>query len=295
MTDPLLQDFQHFISASLARPGASRHADVAGIRLHYLEWDGPPGAPTLLLLHGYLAHAHWWDFVAPWLATQYRVIALDFGGMGDSGYRDEYRHEYFHAEINGFIETLGIAGCTAIAHSYGGRALLYACAARPGLVAHAIAVDSRLGTADDPVGSFIEEWRPKKRYPDEATIRSRFLLRPEEPAPAVALAHMARMSVRRENDGWVWKFDENLTRLFHRQGAAPVDDTLALAGLATPVDFVYGELSRVVTPARAAKLATCVPQVRSVTGLPGSHHHLSVSQPVALVGALRILLQRKKG
>jgi pimeloyl-ACP methyl ester carboxylesterase len=293
LTDPLLQNFDDFVTASLATPGTSRHAEVAGIRLHYLEWSGPPGAPVLLLLHGYLAHAHWWDFVAPWLATQYRVIALDFGGMGDSQYRPEYRHEFFHAEINGLVEALGIAGCTAIAHSYGGRALLYACAARPGLVARAIAVDSRLGTADDPVGSFIEEWRPKKRYADQSTIQSRFMLRPEEPAPAAAMAHMARMSVREETGGWVWKFDENLTRLFHKQGAAPVDDTVALAGLPTPVDFVYGELSRVVTPARAAQLAGCVPQVRSVTGLPGSHHHLPLSQPVALVAALRILLQRK--
>lgn len=295
MTDPLLQDFQQFIDASLARPGSSHYVEAAGVRLHYLEWAGPPGAPTLLLLHGYLAHAHWWDFVAPWLATQYRVIALDFSGMGDSGYRSEYRHEHFHAEIIGVIEALGIAGCVAIAHSYGGRALLHACKKRPELVSRAIVVDSRLGTANDPVRSFIEEWRPKKRYADEATIRSRFLLRPEEPAPAAAMAYMARMSVREDAGAWVWKFDENLTRLFHQKDAAAVDDTQQLAGLPTPVDFIYGELSRVVTPERAAQLATCVPQVRSVTGLPGSHHHLSISQPVALVGALRILLQRKNG
>lgn len=295
MTDPLLQEFDQFIHASLARPGSSHHAQVAGIRLHYLEWAGPPGAPVLLLLHGYLAHAHWWDFVAPWLATQYRVVALDFSGMGDSGYRARYRHEDFHAEIIGLVEALGIAGCTAIAHSYGGRALLHACRARPGLVARAIVVDSRLGTADDPVRSFIEEWRPKKRYVDQATILSRFMLRPEEPAPAIAMHHMARMSAREDGGAWVWKFDENLTRLFHDQGAPAVDDTRALAGLPTPVDFVYGELSRVVTPERAAQLAGCVPRVLSVTGLPGSHHHLPISQPVALVGALRILLQQKTG
>ena len=298
MSDALHQSFEDFLSRSLARPGRSQHADIAGIRMHWLEWPGPQGAPPLLLLHGYLAHAHWWDFVAPWLAEHYRVIAPDFSGMGDSSHRPQYSHPLFHAEITGIVEKLGIGGCTAIGHSFGGRALLYACASRPELFARAIAVDSRLGTPDDPVRGFDEEWRPKKQYPDEASILQRFMLRPIEPAPAAALAHMGRMSIRREADGWTWKFDGNVTRLFQQsgggEGSRSIDDVAALATLHTPVDFIYGEDSRVVTPARAAKLASCLPNVRSVACIPASHHHLPVSQPIALVAALRVLLQREK-
>jgi len=292
MTDPLLESFETFVARSIARPGIPRHAEVAGIRMHYLEWPGPAGAPAVLLLHGYLAHAHWWDFIAPWLAEGYRVIAPDFSGMGDSGTRAHYTHEHFHAEITGIVEATGLAGCTAIGHSFGGRVLLYACAQRPELFRRAIVVDSRLGSPADPVRGFDEEWRPKKRYADAPSILSRFLLRPIEPAPAVALSHMARASIRQEQDGWVWKFDENVTRLYQVAPDAPgVDDIAALRGLATPVDFIYGEESRVVTPARAALLASCLPHVRSVTGLPCCHHHLPVSQPIALLGCLRVLLQ----
>lgn len=292
MPDALIQSFEDFIARSLARPGTSRHAQVEGIRMHYLEWEGPPGAPALLLLHGYLAHAHWWDFVAPWLAEQYRVIAPDFGGMGDSEPRTDYSYDHFHAEITGIIEATGMTGCTAIGHSFGGRALLHACHARPELVKRAIVVDSRLGSPEDPVRGFDEEWRPKKRYPDEANILPRFVLRPIEPAPDAALAHMARMSVRAESDGWTWKFDENVTRLFQQRNSEDpgVDDVAVLANLPTPVDFIYGEDSRVVTPARAARLLHCLPNVRSVSCIPASHHHLPVSQPVALVAALRVLL-----
>lgn len=292
MTDPLQQGFEAFIERAVARPGQSRHAQVAGIRMHYLEWPGPPNAPALVLLHGYLAHARWWDFVAPWLAETHRVIAPDFGGMGDSGTRPHYDHSQFHDEIVGIAEATGIAGCTAIGHSFGGRALLYACGMRPGLFQRAIVVDSRLGSSDDPVRGFEEEWRPKKRYPDADSILSRFVLRPIEPAPAIALRHMARASVREEDGGWVWKFDENVTRLYQIEpGARGVDDTAALRGMQTPVDFIYGEESKVVTPARAALLASCLPNVRTVTCLPCSHHHLPVSQPLALLGCLRVLLQ----
>jgi pimeloyl-ACP methyl ester carboxylesterase len=296
LADPLVESFEDFIARSAARPGSSGFVDVTGIRMHYLEWAGPPGAPVLLLLHGYLAHAHWWDFIAPWLADHFRIIAPDFGGMGDSGHRPGYKHGDFHDEINGLVDVLGLGGCTVIGHSFGGRALLYACAHRPEQFQRAIVVDSRLGSKTDPVRGFDEEWRPKKRYADEQTILSRFTLRPIEPAPAAALGHMARASIRQDGDGWVWKFDENVTRLYQLPKDFPgVDDTMNLRQMNTPVDFIYGEKSRVVTPARAALLASCLPNVRSVTGIPCSHHHLPVSQPIALLSALRVLLQQKVG
>ena len=293
MTDPLQESFEQYLQRSLERPGQSGYAHIAGIRMHYLEWPGPPGAPTLLLLHGFLAHAHWWDFIAPWLAEHYRVIAPDFGGMGDSEHRAAYRHDLFLDEIAGIIDAKGIAGCTAIGHSFGGRALLHACAKYPTLVRHAIVVDSRLGSPEDPLRGFDEPWRPKKRYTDEAAILQRFSLRPMEPAPQAALDHMGRCSIREENGTWVWKFDEHITQLFqdgNRTGG--VNDHEALRDLEVPVDFVYGEDSKVVTPSRARALRTGLRNVKSVTGLPCCHHHLPVSAPLALLGTLRVLLQR---
>lgn len=297
VSDPLNESFATFIDASLAKPGVSRRVQVDGVALHYLEWQGPPGAPTLLLLHGYLGHAHWWDFVAPWLAMQYRVIAPDFSGMGDSGQRESYSYEQFYAEIVGLVDALGLTGCIAIGHSFGGRALLYACAARPALFARAIVVDSRLGTPSDPMRGFDEEWRPKKRYPTAEDALRRFVLKPIEPAPEAAMRHLGRMSIRQEPEGWSWKFDENVTRVFQQRGGAghSVDDGARLAALPTEVDFIHGEKSLVVTPSRAALLADCLPNVRSVTGIPGAHHHLPISQPVALIAALRVLLGRKNG
>jgi pimeloyl-ACP methyl ester carboxylesterase len=293
MSDPYLESFEQFLERSVARPGVSHHVQVAGRRLHYLEWPGPAGAPPLLLLHGFLAHAHWWDFVAPSLAESHRVIAPDFSGMGDSEYRDAYTHANFDAEVTGLVEALGIAGCAAVGHSFGGRILLYACLRQPQLISRAIVVDSRLGSPADPIAGFDEDWRPKKRYPDAPSILQRFLLRPIEPAPAMAMQHMARASIREERGEWVWKFDENVTRLYQGRKQRPVDDTIELRGLPTPVDFIYGEESKVVTPPRAALLKGCLPNVRTVTGLPGCHHHLPVSQPIALVGALRVLLQQE--
>jgi len=292
VTDPLQAGFDEFLRRAIERPGLSRHVEATGIRLHYLEWPGPPGAPPLLLLHGFLAHAHWWDFVAPWLAEDYRVIAPDFGGMGDSGHRTTYRHEDFVAEIAAILRHTGIAPCTVIGHSFGGRALLYACQAHPDLITRGIVVDSRLSTPEDPMRGFDQPWRAKKRYADEATILSRFVLQPEEPAPASALAHMARASMRRDGDAWIWKFDDEVTRLFRDRGDTPaVDEYALLGGIRQPLDVIRGEASRVVTAARAAHMVDRLRTARGPIVLPCSYHHLPVSQPLALLAALRSLLR----
>jgi pimeloyl-ACP methyl ester carboxylesterase len=70
-----------------------------------------------------------------------------------------------------------------------------------------------------------------------------------------------------------------------------LNDRAALTKLDTPVDFVYGEQSLVVTPTHAAQLKSALPNVRSVTGLPCCYHHLPISAPLALTGVLRALLQ----
>ena len=58
---------------------------VGGVQLYYHEW-GHPTAPSLVLLHGGAAQAHWWDHLAPALAEQYHVVAPDLRGHGDSSW-----------------------------------------------------------------------------------------------------------------------------------------------------------------------------------------------------------------
>jgi pimeloyl-ACP methyl ester carboxylesterase len=292
MSDPLVESFDSFIRRSTERPGQSHFFDANGIRLHYLEWPGPAGAPTVLLLHGFLAHAHWWDFVAPWLAEDHRVIALDFSGMGESAHRPAYTVDHFVDEVAAIVAATGIKGCIAIGHSFGARLLLLACARYPDLFRRAIVVDSRIGTADDPMRGFMDAWRPKKVYADEATLLQRFSLRPEEPAPEAALRYMSRHSVRQVPGGWTWKFDDQLTKLFSAADKTTEDDTPALRKVRIPVDLVYGEHSRIASRKRAEAMRTILPRLETITCLPATHHQIPVSQPLALLAALRVLLQR---
>jgi len=290
LTDPLQQGFDSFLQRASERPGLSRRFHATGIELHYLEWPGPPGAPAVLLLHGFLAHAHWWDFIAPWLAEGYRVIAPDFGGMGDSGHREDYSLQLCIDEVAAVIAHAGIAGCAAVGHSFGGRTLLHACQQHAAAISRAIVVDSRLTSPADPMRGFKDMWRPKRRYADQQTMVDRFVLMPEEPAPAAALAHMARAGSRPDGDAWVWKFDDRILLMSQHSDEDPRDEAQDLAQLPMPIDLIRGELSRVATAERCARLAQVLVNAREPIVLPCSYHHLPVSQPLALLVTLRTLL-----
>ncbi|MBC7983502.1 MAG: alpha/beta fold hydrolase, partial [Candidatus Obscuribacterales bacterium] len=98
---PILTPHDDYLDWCLARPGTSHFIELAGSKTHYLEWVGPTDAPVLLLVHGFMGHAHWWDFMAPALATDYRVVSMDLSGMGDSGHLSEYSVDSYVEEIAG--------------------------------------------------------------------------------------------------------------------------------------------------------------------------------------------------
>lgn len=118
----------------------SRFVTAAGQRWHVQQWSAPAAhAPTLLLLHGTGASTHSWRDLAPLLARQAGVIAVDLPGHGFSGPAGRGAHG---------------DGATLPGMAHGVRALLAAIGAAPHwLVGHsagaAIAVRMAL---DDPAG-----------------------------------------------------------------------------------------------------------------------------------------------
>ena len=80
-----------WFTKAIAQPAESCFVDVGGSPVHYLSWNAADTQkPGLLFAHGFRAHARWWSFIAPFLLSRFRVVAIDFPGMGDSAARSEY-------------------------------------------------------------------------------------------------------------------------------------------------------------------------------------------------------------
>ena len=56
------------------------------LRLHYVDWQLPEhsDAPVMVCVHGIHDHCRTWDHLAEHFVSQYRVIAPDLRGHGDS-------------------------------------------------------------------------------------------------------------------------------------------------------------------------------------------------------------------
>jgi pimeloyl-ACP methyl ester carboxylesterase len=86
------------------------------------ECPGPPGAETLVLIHGVActAELNWGKVFAP-LARHFRVVAADLRGHGDGiGLRSRFRLEDCADDFAALAGVLGIGRCTAVGYSMGG-------------------------------------------------------------------------------------------------------------------------------------------------------------------------------
>jgi pimeloyl-ACP methyl ester carboxylesterase len=109
-------------------PYRSANVVLRQMRFHYTEW-GHPQAPPVVLLHGGHQSCHSWDLVSLSLAQDYRVLALDQRGHGDSEWaRDvDYSNHTMSLDAEAFMDALGLARPVLVGHSMGGRnALLLA-------------------------------------------------------------------------------------------------------------------------------------------------------------------------
>src|SRR5499433_4174934 len=88
-----------------------RKVDVDGIKVFYRE-AGPKDAPTILLLHGFPTAGHMFRDLIPQLADQFRLVAPDLPGFGQSDMPARsafaYTFENIATVIDRFTERLGL-------------------------------------------------------------------------------------------------------------------------------------------------------------------------------------------
>ena len=287
VADPKTPVADDWVQRMIDTPGRSGHLKSGEHTTHYLEWGDASSPRVLLLLHGFRGHAHWWDFVAPWFAPDYRVVAMDFSGMGDSSQRLKYNRSDFVAEVRAILEMIGPKAVTLVGHSFGGRIAVFAAHEYPQLLARAIVIDTNIGFADQPLKTrFVQ--RPKKIYPDFETACARFRFVPEEPPilPRI-MQHLAAHSIKAQDGGFTWKFDE---KPIGSVGWEHVAEGELLGEIDLPLDFIAGEFSEVVPPALANRIGKALRHGRGPVVIPSAYHHVPVDQPLALVAALRALL-----
>lgn len=287
-----------WFTAAVAQEPEVGTVEVEGGDINVLSW-GDRSLPTLTLVHGGAAHAQWWNFIAPQLAEQYRVVALDLSGHGDSGHREVYDATVWGAEVMAATHAFGGTQRPIIAgHSMGGFVTMLLAERWGAELAGAILLDSPLRRPDpeSEEGRGGGMFRNPKHYPDLDTATEHFHLVPSQPRTnEVLIDHVARRSLRQADAGWTWKFDPRV--FVHRTGpTSPSDYAAGLAGAQCRVAVITGQRSAIIDDEvreYMTELLTKAPgaaQGVPFFEIPEAHHHLMFDQPLALVSALRAVV-----
>lgn len=274
---------------ALAVAPESCFVTVEGARIHYLRW-GDRSRPGLLLVHGNAAHAYWWSFIAPFLARDYSVAAIDLSGMGDSEWRPKgYSMECFALEILSVCRDAGMyehaEPPVIVGHSFGGFVTMLAGALYGEHLAGTVILDAPVNPPDRPRNGPLTA-RAHHLYPTVARALARFrLLPPQVCENLYLLDYVARQSLREVEGGYSWKFDPQIWRNFSiGDMAARLRDTKCR------VAIFRGEHSVLMPPAVGEFMFNLLGRSAPVVEIPQAQHHVMLDQPLAVVSALRALL-----
>jgi pimeloyl-ACP methyl ester carboxylesterase len=154
---------------------AYRHADVDGFKVFYRE-AGRPGAPKLLLLHGFPSSSHMFRDLIPWLSERFHIVAPDLPGFGQS---DMPRREVFTytfdnlAKVIGrFTELIGFDRFAMYVFDYGAPTGFRIALNHPERI---VAIISQNGNAYEE--GLSEGWNPIRAYWKDPSKENREALR----------------------------------------------------------------------------------------------------------------------
>lgn len=165
-----------------------------GVVLSFLDAGGD-GKP-FLALHGHWMGASDFTGVANDLSPEWRVIALDQRGFGETDHGAAHSMTAYISDVVALLKHLSLTGpLPVLGHSFGGIVAYHLAAAHPDRVAAMVIEDIGVNIQDDS-SPFVRDWN--------GTFRLREAL---EDRLGPRLSPYLQNSIRRVKDGWTLNFD----------------------------------------------------------------------------------------
>jgi pimeloyl-ACP methyl ester carboxylesterase len=254
---------------------------------------GRDGDPTVVLMHGNGAHAHWWVPLVPSLVPGWRVVAPDLRGHGESTWpaAPDYGMVDFDVDLAAIADALAPGPFALVGHSMGGRIALWFAAHRPARTTALAMLDARL---EHIVPEEAAQYRKNasgeragRGYPTYAAARAAFRFVPDEPGvPPDVVDLLARHAIVERGPGdWTFRFDRGVLRF---EGDAAGDLTRFLPTITCATLVANGRRSWVLNAAARDRIVAALPrgEGREFRGA----HHFVVSHAAEVGDALRRFL-----
>jgi len=149
------------VAAGLAEeyPFESRHLEVDGGRMHYVD-EGPPDAPPLLMVHGNPTWSFYFRHVVKAFSGAHRCVAPDHIGCGLSDKPQGWRYDLVgHVEnLERLVLALDLRDITLIVHDWGGPIGLGFARRHPERIARLVITNTAAFPGPAPLSLRIGRW-----------------------------------------------------------------------------------------------------------------------------------------
>lgn len=277
---------------SVAHHPAEGEVRAGEVTLHYLDWGGPTSSPvTLVFLHAGGLSAHSWDLVCDGLRSEYRCIALDQRGHGESDWSPDGGYEIeavYRQDLQAVVQGLALEKIVLIGSSLGGTVAI-SHAGSPGAdLAGLVLVDVTLRERPDYAQKIRDFMRGPQVFDSlDAFVDHAITLTPGRPRERVLKG--AANHLRPVGDAlWTWKYDP---RYFDAvlEDQKRWDGLAALRRITCPTLLVRGGNSEVLLDDEATDIAATMQRCRWVT-IDGATHIVHGDRPREFLQALREFL-----
>jgi pimeloyl-ACP methyl ester carboxylesterase len=260
-----------------------------GLKLHFRDYPGSSGRPPILCLHGLTRNSNDFAEFAERYSPEFRVLALDFRGRGESQYDPlpmRYNPLTYAGDVIELLDQLDVPQAVFVGTSLGGLVTMTVGAMARGRIAAAILND--VGPDIDITGitrilSYVGKdvrFRSWDEAADVIASNNRGSFDRYSHQDWVA---MAKRNCREENGEIRFDYDMAIAEPFKTAGPTPHVDLWPLFRSLgqTPLLIVRGAKSDLLTAETAARMQQEVPDMKLAT-VPGVGHAPELNEPEAV-------------
>ncbi len=264
-----------------------------GLSFHYRDWpSAKAGAQDLLLLHGFTGHGRFWDSFAQVMSADYRVLALDQRGHGETQWAGpkQYGVDYMVGDLEAFVAALGLDQFVLLGLSMGGRNAIHYAGARPDALERLVIVDIGPETATAGSARIRDGVQANDIFESpEAAVQQGLKNSPN--ADEAQVRHRISNNVMQLDDGsWTYRYDKALRDPNNPRPRPTPEEGWALVGkIAVSTQLIRGEVSDVLAAEVASKMVETIDDCQFVE-VAGSGHSVPMERPQAFLEAVRTFL-----
>lgn len=278
------------VGQSAIRPAyEDRFISVNGLRLHYLDWGSAGKQPFVILHECCSGIAHSYDHIATEFNRDYRVIAVDLRGHGDSAWSPEgaYLVDDYTKDIEALVEQLNLRDIVLLGASLGGRVAQQYGGMHPERVSRVIIEDvGPERPAEIGPNNVRTVAREDKGWASEEELLASLKTRRPKVADSIWRPLIQHGTKRRQDGRLIWKRDPNYVK-----GLVVGDVWQYVRRIKAPTLYVLGADSTIVPERTRQQLRAVGPHIELVV-MPGIGHWPSKEAPDAYVTVLKRFLSK---